>query len=203
MSFTIESYEEAWSGSYFDHYNPPGDHILENCELVFPALMFLASSPQLTYTNLLPSIQVTNPSEINQVFENYTIRWTMNDPEDAPLNCSILVSDNGWNWTILASNLINTSSFFWDLENVDRGSYYLKVAVSDGENWISDVGDIRLNVKSDIPGSPAAFWILAVVVGGSALALFIMRLRKQKDMSRVWGPDPYQELKKEQDDKSP
>ncbi|MHA2357437.1 MAG: M14 family zinc carboxypeptidase [Candidatus Heimdallarchaeaceae archaeon] len=203
MSFTIETYEETWSGLYFDHYNPPGDHILENCELTFPALMFLASSPQLTYNNQYPSIQVTNPSTINQVFENYTIRWTMDDPENAPLNCTVLVSKNGWNWTILESNLIDTSSFFWDLEDVSPGSYYLKIAVSDGENWISDVADIRLNVKRDIPGSTAAFWILAVIVGGSALLLFIMRLRKQKDMSRAWGPDPYQELKKEQDKNSP
>ncbi|MHA2309700.1 MAG: hypothetical protein ACXABJ_10505, partial [Candidatus Heimdallarchaeaceae archaeon] len=127
-----------------------------------------------------PSLVVTNPSKVNQVFDNYTIRWSMSDTEDDPLNCSVLVSRNGWNWEVLASNIMGSTSLFWDVKDLTPGSYYLKVAVSDGENWISDVSDIKLNVKQEPPSSRASFWILAVFIGSSAVVYLFFYIRKTK-----------------------
>jgi hypothetical protein len=104
----------------------------------------------------------------------------MSDTEDDPLNCSVLVSRNGWNWEVLASNIMGSTSLFWDVKDLTPGSYYLKVAVSDGENWISDVSDIKLNVKQEPPSSRASFWILAVFIGSSAVVYLFFYIRKTK-----------------------
>ncbi|MCG3226187.1 MAG: hypothetical protein H7645_04650 [Candidatus Heimdallarchaeota archaeon] len=193
MCFTLETYSGFPSGSFFDDYNPSGNEILANCEMVFPALTYLASEPQLTYSNTPPSLVVTNPSKVNQVFDNYTIRWSMSDAEDDPLNCSVLVSGNGWNWAVLASNIMGSTSLFWDVKDLTPGSYYLKVAVTDGENWISDVSDIKLNVKQEPPKSRASFWILAVFIGGSAVVYLFFYIRKTKKIGKDWEPDSYKE----------
>ncbi|NPD87634.1 MAG: hypothetical protein HGN29_02855 [Asgard group archaeon] len=197
MCFTLETYGAFPSGSFFDDYNPSGDQIIANCEMVFPALTYLAMEPQLTYSNTPPSLDVTNPSRENQVFDNYTIRWSMNDIEEDSLNCSVLVSRNGWNWTVLASNIIGSTSIFWDVTDVTPGSYYLKVAVSDGENWIFDVSDIKLNVKKEPPKSRASFWILAVFIGTSAVVYLFFYIRKTKKIGKDWEPDSYKESQAE------
>ncbi|MCG3222710.1 MAG: hypothetical protein H7641_15125, partial [Candidatus Heimdallarchaeota archaeon] len=195
MCFTLETYSGFPSGSFFDDFNPSGDEILSNCEMVFPALTYLASEPQLTYSNTPPSLVVTNPSSVNQVFDNYTIRWSMSDAEDDPLNCSVLVSRNGWDWAVLASNIMGSTSLFWDVKGITPGSYYLKVAVSDGENWIFDVSDIRLNVNKEPPKSKASFWILAVFIGVSATVYLFFYIRKTKKIGKDWEPDSYKESK--------
>ncbi|MCK5141191.1 MAG: hypothetical protein KAQ70_03275, partial [Candidatus Heimdallarchaeota archaeon] len=189
ICFTLETYFDIWTGSYFDYFNPPGNQILSNCEYVYPAMIYLAEEPRLTYSNNLPSIEVTNPSTINQVFENYTITWTMGDLDGDELNCTVLVSDNGWNWDVLATNLTDQTSFFWNVTAVDPGSYYLKVAVYDGKDWISDISEIRLNVRNIKTPSPFAFYILAGVFGTLAVVYLFFYLRKSKNLSKVWGPE--------------
>ena len=201
MSFTIETYSGFPSGYYFDDYNPPGNGIIDNCKRVFPALIYLATQPQLTYSNTPPSIEVSNPSRMNQVFDNYTIRWSMTDAEDDSLNCSVLVSRNGWDWTLLDSNIMGSTSFFWNVEDVTSGSYFLKVAVSDGENWISDISDIRLNVNKEPPKSKVSFWILAVIIGGSATVYLFFYIRKTKKIGEDWEPDSYKEAKQKKKEK--
>ncbi len=189
LCFTLETYYDIWTGSYFDYFNPPGNQILSNCEYVYPAMIYLAEEPRLTYSNNLPSIEVTNPSTINQVFENYTITWTMDDLDGDNLNCTVLVSENGWNWDVLATNLTDQTSFFWNVTSVDPGSYYLKVAVYDGKDWISDVSEISLNVRNVKPPSPFAFYILAGIFGTLAVVYLFFYLRKSKNLSKMWGPE--------------
>jgi hypothetical protein len=152
-------------------------------------MIYLAEEPRLTYSNNLPSIEVTNPSTVNQVFENYTITWTMDDLDGDDLNCTVLVSDNGWNWDVLGTNLTDQTSFFWNVTSVDPGSYYLKVAVYDGKDWISDIGEIRLNVRNVKPPSPFAFYILAGIFGTLAIVYLFFYLRKSKNLSKMWGPE--------------
>ncbi len=189
ICFTLETYTDIWTGSYFDYFNPSGNQILSNCEYVYPAMVYLAEEPRLTYSNNLPSIMVTNPSTINQVFDNYTINWTMDDLDGDELNCTVLVSDNGWNWDVLGTNLTDQTSFFWNVTSVDPGSYYLKVAVYDGKDWISDIGEIRLNVRNVKPPSPFAFYILAGIFGTLAIVYLFFYLRKSKNLSKMWGPE--------------
>ena len=187
ICFTLEVYEAVWNGYFFDYYNPAGNSILTNCENIFDALVFMAEGPQLTYSNSLPSIAVESPRSPNQVFENYTIEWTMSDVEDSNLNFSVLVSVDGYSWTVLADNLIDETSYFWNVTDVQPGSYYLKVAVSDGENWITDVGDVRLNVKKEVEGSRFGFWLLAISFGGLAAIYIFFNIRKQKKIGKIWG----------------
>ena len=189
ICFTLETYFDIWTGSYFDYFNPPGNQILSNCEYVYPAMVYLAEEPRLTYSNNLPSIEVTNPSTINQVFENYTITWTMDDLDGDELNCTVLVSDNGWNWDVLSTNLTDQTSFFWNVTAENPGSYYLKVAVYDGKDWISDISEIRLNVRNIKPPSPFAFYILAGIFGTLAVVYLFFYLRKSKNLSKIWGPE--------------
>ncbi len=169
--------------------NASGVSQISNCEYVYPAMVYLAEEPRLTYSNNLPSIEVTNPSTVNQVFENYTITWTMDDLDGDDLNCTVLVSDNGWNWDVLGTNLTDQTSFFWNVTSVDPGSYYLKVAVYDGKDWISDIGEIRLNVRNVKPPSPFAFYILAGIFGTLAIVYLFFYLRKSKNLSKMWGPE--------------
>ncbi len=193
ICFTLEVYEAVWNGYYFDYFNPSGDGILSNCENVFNALVFMAEGPQLTYSNSLPSIEVTNPRSPNQVFENYTISWSMSDEDEDSLNCSVMVSPDGYDWTVLASNLINETSFFWDVQDFQPGSYYLKVAVSDGKNWITDTGEIRLNVNKEAEGSQFGFWLLAILFGGLATIFIFFNIRKQKGVSKVWSGELHED----------
>ncbi|MHA1419525.1 MAG: M14 family zinc carboxypeptidase [Candidatus Heimdallarchaeaceae archaeon] len=188
MCFTLETYG-SWMGTYFDSYNPPGNQILSNCEYVYPAMIYLAEEPRLTYSNNLPSIIVTNPSTVNQVFENYTINWTMDDLDGDDLNCTVLVSENGWNWDVLGTNLTDQTSFFWNVTAIEPGSYYLKVAVYDGKDWISDISEIRLNVRNIKPPSPFAFYILAGIFGTLAVVYLFFYIRKSKGLSKMWGPE--------------
>ena len=197
LSFTFETYEGPWTGSYFDLYNPPGFDILTNCETVFPGLEFLAFNPHISVTNNLPTLEVINPSIQNQVFDNYTIEWRMSDLDDDPLNCTVYVSPDGHQWEVLANNLINETSFFWNVTDVEPDSYYLKVAVSDGKDWVVDSSEIELNVKQEPPRSPFAFWILAVIIGSLGTVFLFFNLRKSKTASKVWGPDPYEETREE------
>ncbi len=189
ICFTLETYIDIWTGSYFDNFNPPGSQILSNCEYVYPAMVYLAEEPRLTYSNNLPSIMVNNPSTVNQVFDNYTITWTMADLDGDELNCTVLVSDNGWNWDVLGTNLIDQTSFFWNVTSVYPGSYYLKVAVYDGKDWISDISEIRLNVRNVKPPSPFAFYILAGIFGTLAVVYLFFYIRKSKNLSKMWGPE--------------
>ncbi len=186
VCFTLEVYETVWNGNYFDYYNPSGNGILANCEMVFDALVFMAEGPQLTYSNSLPSITVFSPRSPNQVFDNYTIEWTMSDLEDENLNCSVLVSADGFTWTVLADNLIDETSYFWNVTDVQPGSYYLKIAVSDGDNWITDIGEIRLNVKREVESSRFGFWLLAILFGGLAAIFIFFNIRKQKSVGKMW-----------------
>ncbi|MEE9410184.1 MAG: M14 family zinc carboxypeptidase [Candidatus Heimdallarchaeota archaeon] len=197
MSFTFETYEAPWTGSYFDYYNPSGAGILSNCELVFPGLVYLASNPHLTFSNNMPSVEVKNPSTENQVFEGYTIEWTMSDQDGDALNSSVFASSDGYHWDSLATNLIDETSFYWNVTEVTPGSYYLKVAVSDSKDRIADTSEIRLNVKQEPPRSPFAFWILAVIIGTLGAVFLFFNLRKSKAASKVWGPDPYEEARKD------
>ena len=197
--FTFEIYESTWTGSYFDFYNPAGFDILSICETVFNGLIYMAYEPRLTYTNNLPSIVVTNPSTVNQVFDNYTIRWTMNDIDGDKLNCSVLISQDGLVWDVLKTNIIEESSYFWDVTNVEPGSYYLKVAVSDGKDWIADTSENKLNVNKEAESSPFAFWILAGIFGGLAAVYLFFNIRKSKKVSKVWGPEPYEDENSEKE----
>jgi hypothetical protein len=190
-------YGGIWNGNYFDFYNPPGNGILANCESVFDALVFMAEGPQLTYTNSLPLLTVSSPRSPNQVFENYTIEWTMSDAEEDTLNCSVLVSPDGYTWEVLAENLINETSYFWNVTDVQPGSYYLKVAVSDGQNWITDTGEVRLNVKKEAEGSRFGFWLLAILIGGLLSVYVFFNIRKQKSVSKMWEGEQITEEKTE------
>jgi len=192
-SFTFEVYGSTWTGSWFDYYNPAGSGILSVCEQVYDGLIYMANEPRLTYSNNLPSIEVSNPSRVNQVFENYTIRWTMSDADDDSLNCSVFASTNGLNWDVIATNIIDESSYFWDVQDVSPGSYYIKVAVSDGKDWIADTNEIKLNVNQEVESSRFAFWILASIFGGLAAIYLFFNIRKSKGISKVWGPEPYDE----------
>ncbi len=200
MSFTYETYGGTWLGSYFDFYNPPGTGILANCEEVFPGLEFLAYNPHLSVSNNLPILEVKNPSRMNQVFDNYTIEWTMSDVDGDLLNCSVYVSPDGHQWEVLADNLINETSFFWNVTDVEPDSYYLKVAVSDGNDWVVDSTEIELNVKQEPPRSPFAFWILAVIIGSLGTVFLFFNIRKSKAVSKAWGPDQIEETETEKKD---
>ncbi|MHA1867030.1 MAG: M14 family zinc carboxypeptidase [Candidatus Heimdallarchaeaceae archaeon] len=184
-SFTIETFG---SHSYYwtDYFNPDADKVIDNCEHIFPSLLFLAENPQLTYTNRLPEIEVKNPSDPNQVFDNYTIQWTASDNDGDKLNFSIFVSQDGLYWNLLATN-VNGSSFFWDLDNVEAGSYYIKVAVSDGKVWVHDVTEVKLNVRTDVKmQNPYIFWIVAGSFGLLAVIFYALTLKKSKDVINVW-----------------
>jgi len=200
ICFTLEVYEAVWNGYYFDYYNPPGSGILANCENVFDALVFMAEGPQLSYTNSLPSITVSSPRSPNQVFDNYTIEWIVSDEEDENLNCSVLVSADGYTWTVLADNLINETSYFWNVTDVQPGSYFMKVAVSDGYNWITDIAEVRLNVKREVEGSRFGFWILAILFGGLVSVYVFFNIRKQKSVSKMWGGEQIPEEETENGD---
>ena len=113
----------------------------------------------------------------------------MGDLDGDELNCTVLVSDNGWNWDVLATNLTDQTSFFWNVTAEDPGSYYLKVAVYDGKDWISDISEIRLNVRNIKTPSPFAFYILAGVFGTLAVVYLFFYLRKSKNLSKMWGPE--------------
>ena len=196
IGFTFEIFEAPWTGVWFDYFNPAGSSILSVCEQVYEGLIYLANEPRLTYTNNLPTLEVTNPSTINQVFDDYTIRWTMSDNDGDPLNCSVFVSTDGLHWDILGTNLLETTSLFWDLEGVEPGSYYIKVAAYDGKDWIADTNEIKLNVNKEVEGSRLAFWLLAGIFGGLGTIYLFFNIRKSKGVSKIWGPDPYVEDKK-------
>ncbi|MCE7741572.1 MAG: hypothetical protein GOP50_03870 [Candidatus Heimdallarchaeota archaeon] len=193
IGFTFEVYEAPWTGSYFDYYNPEGSYILTNCEQVFEGLIYMAYEPRLTYSNNLPSIEVSNPSTVNQVFDNFTIRWTMSDDDEDSLNCSVFVSTDNLHWDVLKTNIIDESSYFWDVRDVEAGSYYIKVAAYDGMDRITDTNEIKLNVNKEAEGSQFAFWLLAGIFGGLAAVYLFFYIRKSKGVSKIWGPDPYEE----------
>jgi len=185
-SFTIETFGTNSYSYWTDYFNPDADEVISNCELIFPSLLFLAENPQLTYTNNLPKIEVKNPSDPNQVFDNYTIQWIASDEDNDKLNASIFVSQDGIYWDLLATN-VNNSSFLWDLDGVEPGSYYIKVAVSDGKSWIHDVTEIKLNVRTDIQmQKPYVFWIVAGSFGFLAVIFYALTLKKSKDVIDVW-----------------
>ena len=92
-------------------------------------------------------------------------------------------------------HLLDETSFFWDVSGVEPGSYYLKVAVYDGKDWIADTNEIKLNVNKEAESSPYAFWILAGIFGGLAAIYLFFNIRKSKGVSKIWGPEPYEEEK--------
>ncbi len=191
LSFTLKTYQKPSNDSYFDYYNPSGTGILSNCELINEALIYLALEPRLTYNNSLPAVKVTNPSEINQVIQSYTIRWVATDPDNDQLTCNIMISEDGNNWHRIASGLSNAGAYFWDLSTFNNsGSYYLKVAVYDGTDWIHDTTEVKLNVKEEPKSQPIwIFWVSAVVIGVLALGYLTITARKSKRVSKIWGPE--------------
>ncbi len=191
IGFTFEVFEAPWTGSWFDYYNPEGSYILTNSEQVYNGLIYMVNEPRLTYSNNLPSVEVMNPSAVNQVFDNYTIRWTMSDADEESLNCTVFVSIDGLHWTVLKTNMIDETSYFWDIREVDSGSYYIKIGVYDGKDWIADTNEIKLNVNKEVEGSRFAFWLLAGIFGSLAAVYLFFNIRKSKGISKIWGPDPY------------
>ncbi len=186
--FTIETYGTYSFSYYYDSFNPSADKVISNCEMIFPALDFLASNPELSYNNSFPSVRVIDPNKINQVFDNYSINWIATDKENDPLNISIFISEDGLHWNNIANNLHDTFSFTWDVTNVPSGSYYIKVAVSDGHNWIHDTSAIKLNVKKEVnhKTNPILFWIFAGTFGMLALLYYIYIAKKSKDVGKMW-----------------
>ncbi|MHA1303014.1 MAG: M14 family zinc carboxypeptidase [Candidatus Heimdallarchaeaceae archaeon] len=190
MSFTIETYGSSPLYYYYDFFNPDADEVLANCEKIFPALEFLANEPHLTYANSLPEIEVNNPSKINQVFDNYTITWSASDIDGDLLNASVFVSQDGLHWQLLKSNLIDRTYLLWDLQDFEAGSYYIKVAVSDGKDWIHDTTEIKLNVKKEVgEQKPYVFWIAAGTFGVLAMLYYAHIAKKTKDIGKTWGKE--------------
>ncbi|MFW9851998.1 MAG: M14 family zinc carboxypeptidase [Candidatus Thorarchaeota archaeon] len=199
VPITIETYETIWTGSYFDYYNPSGDGIISNCELVFPALAYMANEPHLTYTNNLPSVKITNPSRSISYNDSYDFSWAMDDEDNDPLNSTILISENGWNWTVLASNITEYNTYTWNLTDVKASSYYLKVAVFDGKDWVTDVSEAKLYVKIRPRRFSASFWIIGILMGGSALVYIFFNIRKTRKVKEMW--DPKAELEEDKNNK--
>ncbi|MHA1685536.1 MAG: M14 family zinc carboxypeptidase [Candidatus Heimdallarchaeaceae archaeon] len=192
LGFTLETYGGIWNGNYFDYFNPPGNKILSNCEKIFAALIYLAQEPRLTYNNTLPFVEVTNPSIENLVTENYTIHWSATDADNDPLNISLFVSTDGLRWKTIAANLTAVDSYNWNLSVVQPGSYYIKVAVYDGKDWIHDVTEIKLNVKIKITVSLLSrilIWASAGAFGVIALLYYAYNMKKAKEISKIWGKE--------------
>ncbi len=199
VPITIETYEAVWTGSFFDYYNPSGDGIITNCALVFPALVYMANEPHLTYSNNLTSVKITNPSRSISYNDTYDFSWAMDDKDNDPLNSTVLISENGWNWTILASNITEYNTYSWNLTDVKAGSYYLKVAVFDGKDWVTDVSEAMLFVKIKPRRFSPSFWILGIFIGGSALVYIFFNIRKTKKVGKIW--DPKSEIEENTDTK--
>jgi len=119
----------------------------------------------------------------------------MSDDDGDSLNCSLFYSTDGLHWNVIAKNVIDTTMYLWDITEIEPDAYYLKVAVSDGKDWIADTNEIKLNVNVEAEGSKLAFWLLAGVFGGLAAIYLFFNLRKSRGISKVWGPDPYEDEK--------
>ncbi|MHA1829475.1 MAG: M14 family zinc carboxypeptidase [Candidatus Heimdallarchaeaceae archaeon] len=201
-SFALGTYGKPWNGSFFDQYNPQGNEILSNCEMIFNALNFLMNEPHLSYFNQLPSVEVLNPSKLNQVFDNYTIHWKMNDQDGEIINCTVLVSGDGKHWKALATNLQKQTSLFWNVSAENPGAYYIKVAVYDGRDWVSDTSEIRLNIKREREGSTAAFWVMASIFASLAGLYLFFYLRKTKKIEKMWYEEATENVKEEKKKKN-
>jgi len=83
----------------------------------------------------IPRVEVAGPEQGEVVSGVYLVGWTAHDPDgdDTALKIDLYYSsDNGENWTLIASGLANSGSYPWDTTGLESGDrYVLKVVATD------------------------------------------------------------------------
>ncbi|MFX0116027.1 MAG: M14 family zinc carboxypeptidase [Candidatus Hodarchaeota archaeon] len=163
FAFTLETYvdysEYARYGrnpvierGIWDVYNPPGNEALAKSQPVWNALNYILTEPQETIVNGKPAISVDNTTE-QFSGGNITLSWQASDPDNDSLLYNVYLSEDGFYWTRIGTDLNATSFEFSSSKHLENSkSYFIKIAADDGINSVFDIAEEKLQ-GSDAAGS--------------------------------------------------
>ncbi len=119
---------------------------------------------KLDLTNVLPnvdtiapvlSLQRPNGGNVFQVATTDTIRWTATDNVGVTSVKLEISTDNGLNWGLIASGLVNSGSYLWVVPNTPTTQARVRVTAFDTQNQTQAQSASVFTIQSSVDTTPA------------------------------------------------
>ncbi|MGH7726607.1 MAG: S8 family serine peptidase [Candidatus Eiseniibacteriota bacterium] len=119
---------------------------------------------KLDLNNILPNVDTVAPlvsllrpngGELFQVSSTDTIRWTASDNVGVTAVNLEVSTDNGLNWSPIASGLANSGQYLWPVPNTPSTQARVRVTALDTQNQAQDQSANVFTIQSSVDTTPA------------------------------------------------